>query len=64
MGLKINVGTVALLLLLALYAANAQSGVFDITKYGGKSNGDITQVLMYICMHALISTFIIIINCS
>ncbi|KAG2713811.1 hypothetical protein I3843_04G183100 [Carya illinoinensis] len=45
MGLKINVGTVALLLLLALYAANAQSGVFDITKYGGKSNGDITQAV-------------------
>lgn len=44
MGLKINMGTIALLLLLAS-AVNAQ--VFDVRNYGGKSNGDITPVRMH-----------------
>ncbi|KAF5459501.1 hypothetical protein F2P56_023442, partial [Juglans regia] len=46
MGLKINMGSTIALLLLLAYAANAQPGVFDIRKYGGKSNGDITQAVI------------------
>ena len=42
--MNMNIATVSLLLLLASTANVAQSGVFDLQKYGAKPGRDISQV--------------------
>lgn len=51
MDLQLKMIAFALLVLQVSSSARAQSGVFDISKYGGAPNGDITQVrFLYICL--------------
>jgi hypothetical protein len=45
--MNMNIATISLLLLLASTANVAQSGVFDLQKYGAKPGRDITQVLFF-----------------
>jgi len=45
MAMNLNIASISLLLLLASTAKVAESGIFDIQKYGAKPNGDITQAL-------------------
>lgn len=42
--MELKMTTFALLLLLASSSVKAQSGVFDVTKYGAAPSGDITLV--------------------
>lgn len=48
MGLKMNLATIALFLLLASAASANVPGGFNIRKYGAKINSDISQVRTYL----------------
>jgi hypothetical protein len=50
--MNLNIASISLLLLLASTAKVAESGIFDIQKYGAKPNGDITQVYIYTAINS------------
>jgi hypothetical protein len=52
MAMNLNIASISLLLLLASTAKVAESGIFDIQKYGAKPNGDITQVYIYTAINS------------